>query len=336
MFAKKSTAAIDLGAHSLKYVEVETDSGLVRKAWQAPLQPDRVDAQDALHGADLCKRVAALVRRLQAEASPPTRVVTALQGEGTWVQYLEFPLLSESELKMAAQAVACKIIPFPLARVVLSTVSVPPLHEGRSGVLVVAALKEPAGEMSSLFDACGLIVHRMEVVPLALAREFNRNHPDRAGRFVALVNVGFSLTHVVVLREGLPYYVREFPIGGRHFMHGLQRADRLTWVETERRFHSAHVNELGAACDPAMREWLHEVSRTVTHFNEKVAGPLMGVEEVWLSGGCSAWQGLRDAVAAHLELPVEVDGWNRIRWGAQAPQDEAGPWKAAVGMALEQ
>lgn len=336
MFAKKSTAAMDLGAHSLKYVEVETDSGLVRKAWQAPLQPDRSNAQDNLHGPDLRRRFAALVRRLQSEASPPSRVVTALQGEGTWVQYLEFPPLSDGELKIAAQAVACKNIPFPLARVVLSTVSVPPLHEGRSGVLVVAALREPAGEMSSLFQDCGFTVQRMEVVPLALAREFNRNHPERAGTFVALVNIGFSLTHVVVLRDGLPYYVREFPVGGRHFMHGLQRADRLSWVETERRFQSADVSELGAACEPAVREWMHEVNRTRIHFNDKVAGPPLHVEEVWLSGGCSAWRGLRDSVAAHLELPVEVDGWSRIRWGAQAAHALAGPWKAAVGMALEQ
>lgn len=336
MFVKKSTAAIDLGAYSLKYVEVETDSGLVKKAWQGALHPDRRTATEMLVGRDLHGRVAALVRRLQSEVAPPSRIVTALQGEGTWIQYLEFPLLAESELKMAAQAAACKIIPFPQARVVLSTVPVPALHGGRSGVLLVAALREPAGDMSTLFEECGLVVHRMDVVPLALAREFGRNHPDREGMFVCLASVGFSFTHVVVLRDGIPYCVRELPIGGRHFMHGLQKADHLSWGETEIRFSSVHLRDHGAACEPAIREWMHEVHRTILHFNDKVAGPPMAVQEVWLSGGCSAWQGFPERVAAQLDLPVEVDGWSRIRWGAQGKHVMAGPWKAAVGMALEQ
>lgn len=335
MFAKKTCAAIDLGSHSVKYVEVETDTGRVRRAWRADLHPERRHAEDGLHGGDLRARVGALAQRLQAESGPAGRVVTALQGEGTWVQYLELPPLAPDEVSMAAQAVACKLIPFPLARVVLSTVSVPALRDGRSGVLLVAALRDPASEMSSMLGACGLTVHRMELVPLALAREFSRNHPDRANRFVGLINVGFSLTHVVVMRDGLPYYVREFRLGGRHFLHGLQKSGGFTWADTEQRFCAALQGSDGSACEPAVRAWMHEVNRTLVHFGDKIAGPSTPIREVWLSGGYSGWHGLRERVATHVALPVEVDGWQAIRWGATAESGQPGAWKAAVGMALD-
>lgn len=334
MFSKRVTAAIDIGAHTFKYVEVESDTARVRRAWSAPLCPEREEAGLALHGDALRARLRDVVRRLQREVTVPPRVVTALQGEGTWLQYLDLPPLSAAEREQAARAAACKALPFSLSQMVMSTVSVPPLRENRGGMLVVAALRDPAATLSATFEACGVGVQRLEMVPLALAREFGRNHPERADRFIALVNVGFSSTHLAVLRAGLPYFARELPTGGRHFLHALQKAQRFTWGETERHFLADDLGDLMATCEPPLRTWLHEVNRSLIHFRERVA-LISGVEEIWLSGGFGHWPPLRERLAQAFELPVEVDGWGSVTWKSRIPAEGAGLWKAAVGMALE-
>ena len=271
MFGKRITAAIDIGAHTFKYVEVESDDARVRKAWSAPLWPEREGATLDLHGDDLRARLRDIVHRLQREVTLPPRVVTALQGTGTWLQYLDLPLLSAAEREQAARAAACKALPFALSQMVMSTVSVPPLRENRAGVLVVAALRDPALALSTVFEACGMSVHRMEVTPLALAREFGRNHPERTHAFTALVSVGFSTTHFVIVREGLPYFARELAVGGRHLMHALQKAHRFTWEETDRCFWEGDLGTVGPPCEPPLRALLHEVKRSLTHFEERFA-----------------------------------------------------------------
>lgn len=337
MFQKRVVAALDLGGYSLKYVEVDVENATVRRMWQREFHPERTSAKEVVGDEQFQRRVGELLVALQAEGPLPPRIVTALQGDGTWLQYLEFPHLSPSELQVAAQAAACKTIPFSLDQVVFTTVPVPALKgTNRSGAMVVAALRKPAEALSHMLAGCGAYVNRMEVVPLALVREFATNHPERAGESVALVNVGFTFTHVVVTRGGFPYLVREFPLGGRHFTYGVQMARRVTWREADEERRRSDSTERDAAYEPFVRDWLEEIRQSISTFDAQIAGPRSGVSRVFFAGGCSAWKGLRERLEESLGLPVAADTWERIRCvGSNAGGEAPGAWKAAVGMALE-
>lgn len=337
MFQKKVAAALDLGEYSVKYVEVETDTATVRQVWQEEVHPGRVTAKENLSDEQLKPRLSELIASMASRVVVPSCVVTALQGDGTWIQYLDFPKLTPAELKVASQAAACKAIPFALESVILSTIPVPALKgPHRTGALVVAALRQPADRLPHLLASCGLKVHRLEVLPLALVREFARNHPQKTEDSVALVNVGFTRTHVIVVRHGMPYYAREFALGGRHFTYGVQMAHRLQWREAETLRRQSDSTERDASYEPFVQEWLQEVKRSVMHFDERLAMPDQHVSHIEFSGGCAAWSGLRTRLEEHMDLPVQSGGWESIRCVARSHYSEKpGTWKAAVGMALE-
>jgi Tfp pilus assembly PilM family ATPase len=325
--------ALDLGAHSLKCVEVDLDEGVVRKAWRRVLHPERTHLRDVLQGPRLQERLTALASLLQADLVPAGGLVTALQGEGTWLQYLELPPLSPPELHVAAQAAASSLLPFSLDQVTLSTPSVPSLTAGRSAVLLIAALKEPAAQRLALLAASGLSVSRLEIVPLALARAFGRNHPELAASVVVVVHLGFSSTHVLAVRDGLPYFVRDFTLGLRHFVHALQTTHRLTWSEALRRFEEGDAKALDVACNGVLTRWLRELSRTVEHMRRKVA-PL-GLGELWIAGGGDYMRACQLLVAAHTESVVCLEYWAKLDWHAPSSPGDVGVWVPAVGMALQ-
>lgn len=336
MFSRRITAAFDLGAHSLKYAAVENESGTIRSMWQRELLPRRTSAQQTLSGAALRHRVAELLSALQREQpATPTHVTTALQGNDTWFQYLEFPELSPTELKVAIHTAATGMTPYPLESMVLTHVPVPPLREAKhTAALVIAARREPANELSAIFEQCGFSVQRLELVPLALAREFGRNHPQRASAIVALINVGFGLTHVVVARAGVPYYVREFALAGSHFTYGVQMAEHLSWAEAESRKDSYDVTQRSPCYEPFVLEWLEEVGRSLLHFDLRVAGHTGSISHVYLSGGGAAWRGLAERLAQHLQQSVEVDDWDKLHLTPVSSMDDCA-FKPVVGMALE-
>jgi type IV pilus assembly protein PilM len=341
MFARRTHAALDLGADSIKYAVLEPDSGRIKHLWEAPLHPGRNAHSDALEGERLATRLSQLLTVLfRQHPSLPRTVTTAIHGEGTWCRYLELPAMSARELETAVPTIARKELPFPAESASISYV---PLPDGvgrrseKSAVFLVAARKEAVKRVKDLVESCGLEVARLDVTPLALVREFARNHPP-GDRFQVLLHVGFRQSQLIVLRGRAPYYVREFSPAGRHFVYGFQMGEQIDWEAALALFRGSDATSRTVSVEPFLQRWIDEVRRTLASFRRQVPGA--EVERVHLSGGCAVWRGLDARLAEELACPVTVDGWDRLKCvlpGGDGRCGDLAPsrFKAVVGMALE-
>ncbi len=338
MFGKHLTTALDLGQHSVKYVVAEPAHGRIHELWQAELMEERRSLEQAMTGDDLRERLNALLHSCQHDCKAfNPNVVTAIQGEGILCRYLELPHLTGKELEFAVPSAARKHIPFPIDEMSLSHVSVPLINSDKNkcGVFFVAAPRSSVEEQRALLQGCGLEIKRMEVPALALTREFSANHKTETGHCHALINIGFRLTHLVVVRDGFPYFARDFTLGGRDFTYAFQMAEQNTWAESETFNRSYDVKDRNVAIEPYLMRWLQEVKKSLNFFGYQFPAKTMSIQQVHLSGGSVAMRGLDQRLAEYIGLPVVQDGWNRLKpAGNQTSTAPVGIFKVAMGLAL--
>jgi type IV pilus assembly protein PilM len=335
LFQRRTSLGFDIGMHSVKSAVVEVDRGRIRTLWAHDLDA----ANDPIEEALLRTRLSALAARLAKDTGPlPRTAVGALQGNDIYCQYLELPKLSNRELETAVPAMARKHVPIPLDSVSLNWLPVPPIggETNKSAVFILAARKEAIQRVQARIKACGMEAQRLDVVPLALVRQHVRNHePPREP--IALVHSGYDLTTVVVVRERYPYYVRDVATGGRSLTYAWQMGAQNTWGEAEQARRGQDVSEeTEGYTEPFLRRWLDEVSRTIDHFHHKHAASQARIQQVVLSGGMTAQPGLVSRLSAQLRLPVVRDAWDRLRPEGAMQTADAGLFKIAVGLALEE
>lgn len=338
MFGTRYQAAVDLGEESLRYAVVDPRSGTVAAAWSGLLLPARASAKESLQGAELEDRVRALVADLARTVRPFHRTVAAVvQGADTFCGYLELPPLKDAELRTAVPGAAARLLPFPLDEVVLTYVGVKPYDPAarKSSVFYLAVRQEHAARVRDVLEKVGLHPTSFTVPALALAREAAVNRPEQKGGFVALVDVGYTLTQVVVARDGQPYFFRDFRLAGADFTYALQMAAQSSWAEAEAAKRAYDATHRHPSIESYMIRWLEEVERSLGSFRAPGSGEPVQVERVYLSGGSAALRNLPARLAEHLGLPVEVDGWSRVRMAGRSSEEPSAAFKLVVGAALQ-
>ncbi|MBI3926687.1 MAG: pilus assembly protein PilM [Armatimonadetes bacterium] len=316
-FSRPREAGLDLGSHSIRWAVATPDGRGVESVSSMRILGQRNSMQDPVPEEFFRDRVVALLREL-----PPgvRNLRAALQGSGTAYGYLEFPHLSDSELEIAAQAEAQQWVPFAPADFRLSCTRVPPLQRDGSAVFYAAARKDEIRKLRELLAMAGCSASRIEVPPIALAREFEHNHRPPEDQIFALVHVGFSLTHLVLVRNGFPYFARDFRPAARDLLYALQMGEGIPWEQAERQLADSDSFSL----EPPLERLTTAVRRSLDSFGEGVP-----VRAVYLSGG-GACQALRTRLECELGIPVQLEEWERL-WC----EGEPGLFAIAVGLAVE-
>lgn len=313
-FRRQRWVGLDLGSHSLKWAVVDSSRRELVQSGCTPLFPERQNLAQPLDWHLWESRVQ---KGLEAIPMEVAGLNTVVQGKSTVYGYLEFPNLSDDELRVAAQAEAQQAIPFPADTIQFSYTRVPPLRDPAGcGIFFAAALLSEVLRLRQLLARAGRTPQRVEVPALALAREFALNHEPARSEIWGVLHIGFSLTQLVVVREGFPYYARDFGLGSGHFSQALCAAHGLTFDEAEKQFYDGglHKAPLGRLGD--------QVQRTLQH----AAFDLKGL---YLSGG-GAVASLAEALQQRVGLPVLHDSWQKLK-GRSEP---SGLFKLAAGLAI--
>ena len=342
MFNHNVVLGVDIGCHSVKCAAVEVKTGLIRGLCQAEIQPDRQSIERPLNEEELNERLLSLIRVCQREChAHGYKIHTAIQGRGIISRYLELPAftkeLSEKEAKTAILSHVSKYVPFPLEEISLSYCKVPPINpeDKKLAIFFIAARKNLVEHQMKLLEGLGLEVERMEVPVVGLARELAKNHELPKDKFFASINIGFGETEILVLRDGSPYYVKEFSLAGRDFTYVFQMNMQSSWEEAEHVKMRYDTLERAPFIEPFIIRWLNEIKDALTYFTKQVSNNSLTVEKIFLSGGMASWKNFNKRVSEYLEIPVVIDGWDRLK--CQDSHCEQDPWvyKVAVGLALE-
>lgn len=338
LFGSKIVASLDIGQENLKWAAIDQRKGSCH-VWQAEMFPERSNRKDILEEDAVIKRLATLVPECQ-KAVPVwnKKVICTAYGSKVFYGYLEFGKTNTKYLKQAVVSGLLNTLPYPLDELEVKVTGVETLsgRSDHSAAFYGLVHKSLVEKLRRRVEACGLTLEDTSLIPNALSKAWGKNRGSDSGEFVALVNIGFEKTMVVVAKSQQPFSVREVPIGGSQFTYSFQIEEQLTWKAAEEKKRAYNVFESREHfVEPDLRKWLDELKKSIGHFESKFGEWGHKVAKVVLSGGGACWQGLDKRIEEFLKLPVLVDGWGDIRPVEPRSEQEALLQKISIGSCLK-
>ncbi len=262
--------------------------------------------------------VAGAIKQLWAQAKfSSKKVVVGVANQKVVVRQVDLPWLPVDDLKKSLAFQVQDYIPMPVEQAILDF---HPLEEFTSDsgarmlrVLLVAAARDMVGSALEAVEKAGLTPSMVDLTSFAVLRSQVTASAGFAVEAEALVDVGASVTNIVVHQGGVPRFVRILLMGGADITDAV--AERLG-VPTEQ---AESVKQSSAlALVPGQAE-PHPANRAIestgSAFVEEVRGSLdyylaqpgaARIGRVVLSGGGSRLGGLVERLQAATRLPVEV------------------------------
>lgn len=218
----------------------------------------------------------------------------------------------ERELEMLVESEANQYIPFALEEVNLDfqTIGPSPATPDEIEVLIAASKKEKVEDRVAVSEAGGLKVLVMDVESYAAQAAFELIEKQLPGegkdQTIAIVDVGATMMHIMVLRNGQQIFLREQAFGGNQLTQDIQRRFNLSPDEAEsaKRNGGLPENYEPEVLKPFMETLAQEVTRSLQFFFASTQ--FSQVDYLLLAGGCSAIPGLDEVVANRTQVSTLI------------------------------
>jgi len=301
-------------------------------------------------------------------------VATAVSGRAVIVKKIVMDKMSAEAAREAIYWEAEQHVPFDIDDITLDfQILNEDIGAGQMEILLVAAKKEMVQNHAELIRDAGFVPMVIDVASFAnqnaweYLRDFRAAAPaeapaaaadpfaeepsgepaapeaeDRRGEFVALLDVGGGATNVHIVRDGVPYFTRDLPIGTSHFIEEFQKQLGLTYA-TALRVAMGHTDEVDA---DLVVDIVRSVGADIVQGLEpslaylKTSGETENIDRIVLSGGGAKLPGLLTYLASCYDAPAEVaDPLAAIDYdpgvfGEADPEELSPMLSVSVGLAL--
>ena len=262
--------------------------------------------------------VASALKQLWAQAKFSTKkVVVGVANQKVVVRQVDLPWLPTAELKKSLAFQVQDFIPMPVEQAILDF---HPLEEftSESGarmlrVLLVAAARDMVGSAIEAVEKAGLQPSMVDLNSFAVLRSMVGPETGLGSmQAEALVDVGASVTNIVVHQGGVPRFVRILLMGGGDITDAVAERMGVPMDQAESVKQTTGLATVAGAAEahPANRA----IEQTGSALVEEIRGSLdyylaqpgaARVGRVVVSGGGSRLTGLVERLSAATRLPVE-------------------------------
>jgi type IV pilus assembly protein PilM len=160
--------------------------------------------------------------------------------------------------------------------------------------------------------------------------------------FVALLDIGGGMTNVHIVRDGIPYFTRDLPVGTTHFIEEFQKQLGVNY-EVAQDVAQGHLEDID---EQLVEEIVRQVGAEIYHGLEpslsylKTSGEAEGIDRIVLSGGGAKVPGLADYFTESYDVPAEVADplaavdYDPDLFGGAEPEEMSPLLAVSVGLAL--
>lgn len=303
---------VDISASAIKMVELsETGKNMSVERYVIEALPKEAVVDGNI--ANLEAVGEAVKRAWRLLGSRVKNVALALPAAAVITKKITVPAgQTETEMEMQVETEANQYIPFALEEVNLDfqVVGPSPATPDEVEVLIAASRKEKVEDRVAAVESAGLKAMVMDVetfAALAAYELIQKQLPDNGeNQTVAIVDIGASMMHINVVRNGQQIYFREQAFGGNQLTQDIQRKFNLSAEEAEaaKRNGGLPENYEPEVLQPFIDTLALEISRalqffyTSTQYNQ--------VDHILLAGGCSVIQGVDEIVASRTQVSTMI------------------------------
>ncbi len=327
----KKSVGLDIGSCNLKVVEIEK-SGSNSLITAAAMKDIRETKDLSLE-----------IKQILDEAHIHTKEANiSLSGESVVARHLSLPKMSEDELRKAILFELEDHIPFKPEEVYFDfhIVGDEPNSANRMRVFLVATRKEMIDMRIDLIRKAGLEPHLITMDALTMMNTLYFNYPAKNQTNITFLNIGDKITNLVIMREKIPYFVRDTRFGGESVTSLLQtklELDRKAAEDLKFNLKNAH-EDVSKIIKTTLATLLNEIFVSIDFFENLTE---QKIQEMYITGGSSQLYGLKEFLGGYLGLEiVTLDPLKNLSISPNIPAENVtklSPYLAvAIGLALEE
>jgi type IV pilus assembly protein PilM len=262
--------------------------------------------------------VAGAIKQLWTQAKFSTKkVVVGVANQKVVVRQVDLPWQPLKELRQSLSFQVQDYIPMPVEQAILDF---HPLEEftGEGGgrmlrVLLVAAARDMVSSALLAVEKAGLQPSMVDLTSFAVLRSQVTSGGGLAVEAEALIDIGASVTNIVVHQGGVPRFVRILLMGGGDITDAVAERLGVPAEQAESVKQTTGLSAVAGSAEPHPAN--RAIESTGSAFVEEVRGSLdyylaqpgsARVGRVVLSGGGSRLGGLVERLTTATRLPVEV------------------------------
>ncbi len=310
----KTAVGLDIGTSSVRAAEMSLGKGqgTLERFGQVALPPGTVKDGEVVDP----ETVARAIKQLWSTAKFSTKkVVLGVSNQKVIVRQVDLPWLPTEELKKSLAYQVQDFIPIPVDQAILDF---HPLEEftNESGgrmlrVLLVAASRDMVMSAMDAAQRAGLAPVMVDLTPFAMLRALAP--VDQMGfspEAEALVDVGASVTNIVVHQGGVPRFVRILLMGGNDVTDAVadrmgipvEQAEAMKWQTGMGSGSYEGASPAARVIDQHAGQFLEEVRGSLDYY---LAQPQAArLSRVVVSGGGSQLGGMVHRLGEILRVPV--------------------------------
>ncbi len=224
---------VDIGGSAVRAAVLDTAKGrrILRRFADMPLPRGSVVAGEIVDESAVAEALSALWKRNKL---PSKGVVVGTASQRLVVRRVDVPQMEPEELREALPYQVQDSIPIAVEDAILDHVPLEqfttPDGEPMTSILVIAVHRDTVDTLLRVMEPTGVTPAAIDLQAFALVRATFGIEPAIDNPLQAIVDIGASLTQVIVARGGVAEFVRLLPIGGDEFTEALM--DRLGWSRT--------------------------------------------------------------------------------------------------------
>lgn len=303
--------AIDIGSSAIKVVEIsgQKQKKLLRVGLE--ILPPGVVADGIVQNPDMVVSVLSeLLKKLKIRARG-RRAALALGGSSVLIKKVNVTP-NESGVDEQIPYEVEQHFQVDLADIYFHHWEFPRGEGPDTPVVLVAAKREMVEQYLTVIRGVGMRTGVIECGAFSVANMFEYNYGIVEG-LTALVNVGASVTQVALISHGEYVYTREIAIGGEEYSKRIM--EQLAVARDNAENLKIAVSQGDGNSPPEVHKILGEINEQLVHeiqvtidffFQSDTAARQAGLTSVFLTGGGSRILGLDAALAAALQIPVQI------------------------------
>lgn len=346
----KSFLGVDLGATSIKIVELKEEAGRARLLTygyteQSIGYPEKEFTETPERAIDLIKKICVKARTVSKQA------VAALPSASVFSSVINIPAAPGKDLAEAVRWEAKKIIPLPLEEMILdwkvltpetaAGVTPPVAPQKTTRVLLTAAAKNLVKKYLDIFKGAGLNLVSLETETFALVRALVG--VDKST--VIVVDMGAASTAISIIENGVPFLNRSLNVGGINITKEIAASLGIDFNQAEQMKYDAGMSPgagggVSKIVERALSMLLNEIKYCANIYQNQEGGTEKKIEKVILTGGGALLPNFVEYLSGALNMRVYAGNpWARIIYPEELRPilDQVGPkFSVAIGLAMRE
>jgi type IV pilus assembly protein PilM len=309
----KGLVGLDISSSSVKLLELSRKGNRFHVEAYAvePLPPNAVADKQIADP----KAVGETIARAVSRAGTRTRqAAVAVAGASVITKIVEMPSsLSGDDMEEQIRAEADQYIPYPIDEVSLDFEILGASAKGGDMVDVVLAAcrREQVESLCAAVELAGLKPGIVDVEAYALenACQFLEHQMPDGGRnrTIAVVDMGATITSVLILHDRRTIYTRDQVFGGRQLTDDIMRTYGLSQEDLAKARRAGKMPEgyESEVLANFVSDMAQQIDRSLQFFFSAVT-QYSSIDQIVLAGGCAHIPGVEASIQERLQIPTAV------------------------------